>query len=273
MLNSLLADLIGQTRRPDEIIIVDNSNTDITRTMIKRSFSGVRYIQPETNIGSAGGYAEGIKAACQKDDLIWLLDDDVSVGLNALEELLLWLNRLEQTEKVGAVRSWCAKVCDFETPRKTDSFAWRGTLIKASVAAQIGLPRTEYFLYADDTEYALRMTRRGYSIFWIPSSRVVENSSDDKIDARILGRKSTFYADEARAYYAFRNQIDVALRYHLWWQAARIFAYAAKTVLWIGLAASDNKAQKMRAVGNGLMDGLRGRLGRNERYLPREMRL
>ena len=101
MLRSLILDLYAQTRKLDEIIVIDNGSIDGTSSMMASEFSIVRYVQFEKNKGSAGGFHEGIKIACERNDLIWLLDDDVSVDREALSFLLNRIELLNKKDKVG----------------------------------------------------------------------------------------------------------------------------------------------------------------------------
>src|SRR3990170_1109632 len=75
-----------QTRKLEEIIVVNNSSTDGTLEWLN-SQKDLTTITQE-NSGSAGGFHTGIKAAYEKGyDWIWCMDDDAEPELNALEEL------------------------------------------------------------------------------------------------------------------------------------------------------------------------------------------
>ena len=99
MLKLLLEDLLLQTRKPDEIIVIDNASFDNTASMI-REFSSIRFTRLEENLGSAGGYYEGLKIACERNDFVWTLDDDMIVNEDALEVLEKWWGILNHTHNV-----------------------------------------------------------------------------------------------------------------------------------------------------------------------------
>ena len=254
----LLIDLVGQlcrqTRKPDEIIIVDNSRVKLSGKEIGSLDSSVRYLPLDTNSGSAGGYSLGIKAAKEKNQLIWLLDDDVELKDDSLEYLLNWLYVLRNNEEIG---SWCGPVDESFKPKKTKSFAWRGTLIPAAIIEKIGLPRSDFFLYGEDTEYSLRMAGNGYSIYWIPQSSVIERKN--------CGRRIT-YRDPARIYYAFRNQAHLYLSKRRYFEFLMTLLYAVKVLLLIQF--QPQRIERAGALIAGIKDGLSGRLGKNEKYIP-----
>jgi GT2 family glycosyltransferase len=268
MLVSLLRDLLGQTRKPDEIIVIDNASIDNTASTIKGSFPGIKYVRFDANTGSAGGYREGIRMAAENNDLIWVLDDDVSVDKNALAPLIEQMSELAKTKKVGAARSVGHALSAAKYPVRTGSFAWRGTLIPADVVKDIGLPRSEYFLYAEDVEYSMRMVRKGYKIYWVPNSKVIERRMADKLKLSALGLRTVTYSDAFRFYYANRNQMNVCLEYHAFWSLFKSLAHTVKVAILLMMAQTPNKALFMKAMIDGTLDGMRGKLGKDERYLP-----
>jgi len=154
MLSELLSDLLSQTRSPDQIIVVDNASDDDTPEVMRNNYMEVKYIRLPENIGSAGGYYEGIKAALGNSDLIWTLDDDVRLESDALAELVQGFDKLDSTLNISSVRS----VGDHHprtSPTRLELFPWRGTLIKSELIREYGLPMKECFIYGEDLEYAM----------------------------------------------------------------------------------------------------------------------
>lgn len=90
ILKQCLKSLIRQSRRPDEIVVVDNSSSDNTNEIIK-SFHGlkIKYFL-EKNIGIAYGRNRGLKEA--KGDIFAFIDDDCLATKN-------WLKEIEKTFK------------------------------------------------------------------------------------------------------------------------------------------------------------------------------
>lgn len=74
-------------------VIVDNASSRASRNALEvlaRSGPGIEYIRNERNLGSAGGYTQGLKHALADDgtDFIWLLDDDNEPQPGSLAALL-----------------------------------------------------------------------------------------------------------------------------------------------------------------------------------------
>ena len=64
LLQECIQALRDQTRRPDEIIVVDNSSTDGTREWLNAQLDLT--VVRQGNLGSSGGQQTGIKTAYQK---------------------------------------------------------------------------------------------------------------------------------------------------------------------------------------------------------------
>jgi len=271
MLSDLLNDLRIQSRLPDEVIVVDNASLDQTESVVKINYPAVNYIKLIQNLGSAGGFYEGIKRAAESSDFIYTLDDDVCLKPDTLSEIVKGFQLLERSSpsRVGAVRS-VGERHPVDVPTRLDICSWRGTLFKTSIVREVGLPSTNYFLYGEDLEYSLRLIRTGYSFFWIPTSICQERhrDQDGKTHANILGKKGVRYEDPFRLYYAFRNEISIYKQYHLIFKLFQTFMYAAKVVLWIMITEGEIGQGAVRAVTNGVIDGLSGRLGKSLSYTP-----
>jgi rhamnopyranosyl-N-acetylglucosaminyl-diphospho-decaprenol beta-1,3/1,4-galactofuranosyltransferase len=273
LLEVLLNDLARQTMQIEKVVVVDNSTQRQTEQMIRARFPAVRYMPMPSNTGSAGGFYEGIREAAKEGGLVLTLDDDVRMPVNAVEALWLGLEELECTQgPVGAVRAVGLHHRGSEY-LPMECFAWRGTLLRATAVEQVGLPAKEYFLYADDTEYALRLRAAGYRLYYVPGSRMIESRPDGKLSCRILGRDVVFYSDAFRFYYAVRNSVHVYKRYGRYRNLAGTVAYAFKMILFLPWMSREGAGEKCTAILEGLYDGFRARLGKRLDYLPAQDRL
>lgn len=105
LLEECLDGILGQTRRPDRIIIVDNASTDgarqVAHDFAERSPIVTKVIGLPQNVGGAGGFCAGIAYAVGRGmgnkknlpkpgvvDYLWLMDDDTVPTPDALAALL-----------------------------------------------------------------------------------------------------------------------------------------------------------------------------------------
>lgn len=76
--------LLEQTRRPDEIVVVDDGSTDGTGAAVARFGDAVRYVRQE-NSGKLAAISAGLDRV--KGDLVWVMDDDDIAPPTALAAL------------------------------------------------------------------------------------------------------------------------------------------------------------------------------------------
>ena len=271
MLANLLDDLRIQSRLPDEIIVIDNASQDHTDKMIRSNYPDVTYIKLRENMGSAGGYHEGIKLAAKTSDFIYTLDDDVRMNPDTLSEIIKSFFLLEKSlpSRIGAVRSVGERHSEV-VPTKLDICPWRGTLFKTSIVREMGLPSLDYFIYGEDMEYSLQLAKRGYCFYWIPASICQERhrDQDGKTHAEIFGKRNVRYQDPFRLYYAFRNEIFIYIQYNYILKLIHVFMYAIKVTLMILKEEGWNGRKAIMAIAEGMIDGVMGRLGKNIKYAP-----
>ncbi|KAF0152109.1 MAG: UDP-galactopyranose mutase [Ignavibacteria bacterium] len=179
LLSECINALRNQTRRLDEIFVINNSSSDGTEEWLNAQADLTVITQPNT--GSAGGQHTGIKSAYEKGyDWVWCMDDDVVVYDICLEVLLNFIRTKRET-KIAAIQSlkivneietWhgaefvnvdkmrIIRVADRAVKEgfvETNSFCFEGILIAREIVQKIGLPNISFFINNDDLEYALRI--------------------------------------------------------------------------------------------------------------------
>jgi GT2 family glycosyltransferase len=170
LLSECISALKNQTRSLDKILVVNNGSTDDTSEWLDQQ-DGIEFISQE-NVGSAGGFNEGIKNAYEgKYSWIWLMDDDGYPKENALEKLLdndpeeLCLRNcivLNKDDKKSLV--W--KTGKFTSYEHVDqkvimnyAHPFNGTMIHRKIVERVGLPRKQLFLWGDEGEYLYRIIK------------------------------------------------------------------------------------------------------------------
>lgn len=198
LLVDCLRALLAQTRGVDQIVVVDNASTDGTFEHLREEglieVDRLSFNRLETNTGSAGGYAEGVRLALETDaDWLWTMDDDSEPRPDALERMLT-----APAADDPSTAALCTTVLDlagaidplhrcsmgrFARPLPTEAYrpgsaprvdlaSFVGLMIRMSVARAIGLPKAELFITFDDAEYSLRARRHG-DLRLIPESVTV----------------------------------------------------------------------------------------------------
>ena len=96
------------------------------------------------------------------------------------------------------------------------SAPWGGLFIPRSALTFLGLPRKEFFLYADDSELTLRFTREGGKILLVPSARIHDaDPAWNAIggDVSNLSRRMLLLP-ELKVFHEVRNRSFIGRRYY-----------------------------------------------------------
>lgn len=216
-----------QTKAPEFVLVVNNNSTDGTRELLdewqkKQEKYVKKVIHLNQNIGGSGGFYTGLHEGLQLNaDWLWVADDDAFPEPNSLENIEIVYNNLEQKDNITAL---CGTVINNrkidlnhrrvikknlltidEIPVSEDKykkdyfdldlFSYVGTVINCKYLEKYGLTEKDFFIYYDDTEHSLRLSKVG-RIICIPSVRIVHNTQTFN-DGKISWKN----------YYGLRNQL------------------------------------------------------------------
>lgn len=198
-----------------EIIVVDNASSDGSSEMVERHFPSVRLIEKKTNIGIAG-WNDGFSEA--QMPYVFVLDDDSRPLPGAVE---LCLERMDSDPRCAIVSCsiWDENGAETLTVRFDAgyevSFVGCGAMLKKDVIDVLGGYDDNIFLYAHETEYALRVADAGYRIFHEPNAKVVHvESKDNRNIQNQVSRRAVYHANRSIFYVMISrfSIIDVAAR-------------------------------------------------------------
>ncbi|NYI79245.1 glycosyltransferase [Nocardioides panzhihuensis] len=231
MLRGLLDGLTKLDRPADAVIVVNNASTDHTAQVLAEAVTpNLQVIDSPENLGGAGGFHLGTKAAVEQGwDRLYLIDDDVVPAHDCLEVLLaqdedcLFSVREDRNGKLielaalkfdlrnpFAIKPKTASVMDTYPTRDAlpervavENVAFEGFMIRRSVLEEIGLPDPSYFIFYDDVDLAIRARRAGRTI-WAVRDAVLVRQLDFSQQHDLAGWKG---------FYMYRNLFVVHFRY------------------------------------------------------------
>jgi GT2 family glycosyltransferase len=192
MLTECLDSLLKE-KKISKLIIVINGTEDDTLNYLTKNYQDRRIILIEQeNLGSAGGFSRGlIEAHKNKLDWVWLFDDDCEPMKNALNNLMKARDLLiKNSVNVGflAPRQFLLDglsfpvLFDFKNKNFLEYFlnsliplrwtVFTGLFLNMKAVEEVGLPKKEFFLYEDDTDFTYRI-RRNYSCYLVGNSNIL----------------------------------------------------------------------------------------------------
>lgn len=220
-----------QTMSVGCICVVNNASTDDTRSVLDER-SNVYALHLDENTGGAGGFHAGIRTATDLGyEYVWIMDDDAVATPTALQALLsahlqragaygFLCSNVESTDGLSmnvpeidlstnstGYASWPEILKSGLMPVKTSTFV--SCFIPTKIVREVGLPVRQMFIWGDDSEYTMRISKK-YRSFFVADSVVVHkrvNRSALNIVSEIDKNRIDLYR------FLYRNTIYNAKKY------------------------------------------------------------
>lgn len=250
LLQDCLDALAAQERRPDAVVIIDNSSTDASGTVADEHPLGADVVHLRRNVGGAGGFAAGIARAIVRHDAdwVWVMDDDTiprpgalgallgaleasPVRLSVLSSRAVWTDgrdhpmNTQRTRRGASAQEKRDAARAGGRPIRTASYV--SALLNAQDVRRLGLPYADYFIWSDDFEHTGRLLRHGRGLH-VPGS-VVEH--------RTVQFGNAQSNPGSRFYYDVRNRLWALLRTSSFTPMERVLHGGATGLGWLRLLA------------------------------------
>ena len=254
---ALLSDCINalrsQTRRLDSILVVNNGSTDGTEEWLLNQ-PDIEFIT-QSNVGGAGGFSTAIEQGYKKGyTWIWCMDDDGQPKADALENLL----NAESNEltllncaviNIEDKKSFVWKTGGFKTLDEVDTdiikgigHPFNGTLINRRIIARVGVPKSEFFLWGDETEYYYRITKTNN----IPVCTVANSIHYHPASGFSL-KQNWDHTNSWKLYYYIRNRFHVH-KAKFSNKAMAFISYSCFLVAFAGITLLYQKTNKLQKL-------------------------
>jgi GT2 family glycosyltransferase len=188
-LRALLTSLADASACLREVIVVDNGRDAATRELTAHSPLPARYVEPEANLGCGGGIRRGLELGLQDDHTthFCFFDDDAEATPGAVDQLVAGMIAAEADLAVPIIvnaRGFIGWYPGLQEPRawrvirqpgltpgaylraagpEAVPFTWApwpAMAVSARAVRAAGFPRDDFWFYAEDLEYSLRLTHR-----------------------------------------------------------------------------------------------------------------
>ena len=228
----MLESLRNVTYSNFETLIVDNASPTNSPYFVKEKYPEIKLFVSEKNLGFAGGNNIAIRQA--KGDYILLLNNDTEVKPDFLESSV---KLMESNLKIGIVSSkilyyYEDNIIEYAGASPINPITSRGVhyghkepdkgqfdevtetnyphgacmMIRKIVLEEIGLLYESYFLYYEELDFAERVKRAGYKIYYQPNSCIFHKES---ISTGKNSPLKTYYMNRNRVLFLRRNSSSI----------------------------------------------------------------
>ena len=270
----LMENLTALRPQVERLIVVDNGSSAEKLEMIRRAVQRTNFecLENGTNLGVATALNRGIEHALEAGaEWLFLFDQDSRVTAGFVESMLgayaasPWGERLKiltpQYKDAGS-----GEMLPSMPAKQGIAIALTsGSLLRAGTLREYGLFRDELFIDEVDHEYSLRLRRAGMVLEQTDAAILLHalgSPTAHSIAARDF-RVTNYSA--VRRYYQERNKVWMARHYGLSFPGFVLSRFRMTLAdMWKIVAFEDDKRVKIRYSLRGMVDGLRGRMGRLE---------
>jgi hypothetical protein len=221
-----------------EVIVVDNGSKEDEASILQERYPYIRAIRSDKNLGFAGGNNLGMRVS--KGKYLYLINNDTL--LKDFNPQVL-IHRLESSQTIAMV---CPKIRfawgnnpiqfagytplstmtvrnkaigfgeddkgQYDTPHQTPYAHGAAMMLKREVIDKVGPMPECYFLYYEELDWSMMITRAGYEIWYEPASTIYHKES-----------QSTGQNSPLRTYYITRNRLLLVKRN--WIGASKFLSY------------------------------------------------
>jgi len=272
----------------DHLIVVDNCSTDgTTEWLAEQTDARLSVLQPESNIGGAGGFEMGLRHTVKTVDPDWIvvMDDDGRPLPGVLQKFRD--HDLSQWDAIAAsVRYPDGEICgmnrpvmnpfaqfgvflqtvmrfgnraafhvsdaayDLDQPTAVDGSSFVGLFISRAGMAKAGYPDGRLFIYAEDGLYTLGLTQAGGRLGFFPDIRFEHDCSSF---SGLPGQLTPMW----KVYYYHRNLLFLYRRAAGGWFWMILGLVLVKWRLKARLYQGEDRQVYLRLLRRAIWDGLR----------------
>lgn len=227
----------SQTYTNFQIVVIDNDSKVDPVDQLIEEFPDIDFVKSLENLGYAGGHQLAVEYAINSGtELVWLLNNDVSLGNDSLKNLVdAYLKNGKALygsipKSSHPVRVWKVdgnkpKFEEFVDVKSisdpiipvTNLFG-SSILIPIEVIKKHGFMDTHFFLYGEETDYCLRLLKKGIHSYLVRDSVIDHQSQASTKGNRQLEKIANYYRIRnhlflTRRHQSFSSFFNLSLRY------------------------------------------------------------
>jgi GT2 family glycosyltransferase len=240
LLPACLDSLAKQTYTDIDTVVVDNASTDRSAALVAQEYPWVRFLALDKNYGFSKANNAALRDALDRgSDYALLLNNDTFAASDFVSQMLAVM---VADNKIAAA---CPKIYFAHQPNMlwyaggdfnlwtsaTKHRGWMETdrgqfdhdleitqatgcamLVRRSAMQEVGLLDEQFWIYAEDLDWSVRFSKRGYRLAFAPKAHLWH--LDGATNVKCLGKGS----EERRQFLSTRNMVFLARKHLRWWQ-------------------------------------------------------
>lgn len=261
------------------VIMLDNGSTDGSVDVVRASYSDVQIVLLTANSGYAGNNNVGIKLALEQGaEWVLVLNDDTVLDPACLSTMIriatedptigvagpmvYHFDEPDVIQSAGGIlgKYWQSDHLgkneldqgQYSSPHVVEWISGCAILVRRIAIEQAGMLDEDYFLYWEETEWCVRISRKGWKIIQVPKAHLWHK-----------GVKRNYEPKPFFMYYGTRNHL-LTLKKHKAPLRARVFTWfqIIRTIVsWSIKPKWHHKHEYRNAMWKGALDYLRHRSG------------
>ncbi len=176
--------LLAQDYPNLHVRVIDNGSDDDSVTRLRAGFPGLDLVENGWDLGYAAGQNAGIRRALEENaDYVLLLNNDLKLEPDAVSEMVAVAERSPAVGAVSVVMRyreaadgiqfwgggrliwWRGKLINCHRPgERLDYLSAACLLLRIKAVREIGLFDERFFLYWEDVDYSVRLSRGGWRL-------------------------------------------------------------------------------------------------------------
>ncbi len=167
--------LRAQTRKPDEIVLVDNRSGDGTIEMVRSEYPEVRLVvMPNSGYGACETFNIGFSTS--KGDLVLILDDDVVLPPEWVEKMVERILAEPETTAIVSCKvvepgmpDWYKDHPEVNRERYMATFRGCSSIARRAPLEKAGWYEEKLFIYGNERDLTARLLNAGHRVKYCPS--------------------------------------------------------------------------------------------------------
>jgi GT2 family glycosyltransferase len=274
-----LASLAKSKYQNLRIILLDNHSTDGSVESIQANFPNVQIIRLTENLGYAGNNNVGIQEAIQHEAAwVLVLNEDTILDPDCVTELVKVGESNQQIGIVGPMvyhhdepdviqsaggvlgKYWLSQHLgknepdrgQFKTPHRVEWISGCAMLVRRAAIEQAGMLDPKFFIYWEETEWCIRVSRSGWKIFHVPLAKLWHKGVQRDYQPK---PSFTYYGTRNHLLTLSKHNAPLGVRLFNWFQIFRTL------ISWSIRPKWKHKREHRNAMWKGIIDFLHHRWG------------